>query len=271
MRAFRGPAPLATLILLCFVTIASATVVGDLKTSSGNGTTAVTLTSITFNTNTAGSPPGPPWNGQVSNTTSLMFSGCNGTLGAVGCLDSGAFTPSESILFANGNPINAGAGFGPNNPFITFAGNGTAHATITYIITGFGAGSSNTNCATAVNPGDSCSVFAGSPIILTFTATGTNVSLTGFGTTTDSGGGTSNWIGQFSTPITGMTPLQVQTFFCPSGTCTAADFASGRAIVKPSGGDFLASTVPEPGTTALTLIGGGLIALAAFKRRKSRA
>jgi len=110
---------------------------------------------------------------------------------------------------------------------------------------------------------------------LTLTATGTNVSLTGFGTVTD-GFGVSNWIGQFSTPITGQSPRDIQLHFCPSGTCTAQDFANSAngttsPIVKPSGGDFLASTVPEPGTTALTLIGGGLIALAAFKRRKSRA
>lgn len=271
MRAVRIPAvALATLVILCFATVASATVVGDLKLDAGNGSVTVTLSSITFNTDTSSDPPGPPWNAQVTNTTVLMFAGCpSGVLGAAGCLDSGAFTPSEAAEIANNNPIVAGAGLAPNNPFIQFAGNGVSHATILYTVTSLTPGSSNTNCTALVNIGDSCSVFAGSPFVLTLTATGTNVSLGAVGTVTD-GAGSSNWIGQFSEPITGMTPGQIQLFFCPSGTCQPADFTSGRSIVKPWSGDFLASTVPEPGTTALTLIGGGLIGFAALKRRKSK-
>ena len=264
MRASRVPAAaLATLVLLCFATIASATVVGELKTSSGNGTTTVTLSSITFTTDTTSIPPGPPWNAEVSNTTALMFAGCaSGVLGSPGCLVSG-----EGVEFANNNPIVAGGGFASNNPFIQFA----AHPSVLYTITAFGTTAGvTTNCA-ALTLGQSCVVFAGSPILLTLNATGTNVSLTALGTVTDGVGGPSSWIGQFSTPITGMTPSQIQLFFCPSGTCVAGDFTSGKSISQPSGGDFLATAVPEPGTTALTLIGGGLIAFAAFKRRKSRA
>jgi len=262
---------LAMLLSLCFVMAASATVIGDLKTSSGSGTTTVTLSTITFNFDNGANPPGPPWNGEVTNTTSLMFSGCaSGVLGTAGCLNAAPFNPSEAVLFANGNPIVLGNPLTANNPFIQFAGNGTTHATILYNITGAGPGSANTNCTALVNIGDSCSVFAGSPIVLTLTATGTNVSFATFGTVTD-GAGTSNWIGGFSTPITGQTPGQIQLFFCPSGTCGPADFSSGKSIVKPSGGDFLATAVPEPGTTAMTLIGGGLIVFAAVKRRKFRA
>lgn len=262
MRALRTPAVLATLLLLCFVTVASATIVGELKTSSGNGNTTVTLSTISYSTDSTSIPPGPPWNAEVTNTTNLMFAGCpSGVLGSPGCLIS-----AEGVEFANGNPIVLGAGLAANNPFIQFA----AHPSLLYTIAGAGPGAANTVCPSS-GIGLSCSVFAGSPIVLTLTATGTNVSFAVFGTATD-GAGSSNWIGQFSTPITGMTPHDIQIFFCPSGTCMPADFTSGKSITQPAGGDFLATAaVPEPGTTALTLIGGGLIAFAAFKRRKSRA
>ena len=241
MKALRMPAvAVATLVSLCFAMVASASVTGDLKISPGNGTMTLTLASITFNTDTASKPPGPPWNAQVTNTTTLTFAGCpSGVLGTAGCLDSGAFTPSEAVELANNTTINAGAGLGPNNPFIQFAGNGIAHATILYTVTSISPGSANTNCAALVNIGASCSVFAGSPFVLTLTPTGTSASLAMVGTVTD-GAGTTNWAGVLSTPINGMTPAQVQSFFCtgPSGTCTPADFASGRSITKPSAGDF---------------------------------
>src|SRR5262245_49379951 len=137
MSAVRMPrAALATLVLLCFATVSLATVTGDLKISSGNAIMTITLTSITFNINTASNPPGPPWNGEVTNTTTLMFAGCSsGVLGTAGCLGSGAFTPAEGVEIANNTTINASAGLGPNNPFIQFAGNGIAHASILYTIT----------------------------------------------------------------------------------------------------------------------------------------
>jgi len=270
MRASRVWATaVASLGFFCFVTVASAAIIGDLKTSSGAGTTTVTLSSITFNPDTNSNPAGPPWNGEVSNTTSLTFSGCpSGVLGTAGCLDAAPNNPSEGVLFANGNPIVAGSGFAANNPFIQFAGNGVTHATLLYTITGAGPGSANTNCA-ALAIGDSCSVFAGSPIILTLTATGTNVNLSVNGTATD-GAGASGWIGNFSTPITGMTPSQIQLFFCPSGTCQPADFTSGRSITKPSGGDFLATTIPEPTTIAMGGFGLGLILLGGIRRKMAR-
>jgi hypothetical protein len=262
----------ATLVSLCFATVASATIMGDLKTSSGNGVTTFTLGTITFNPNTAGTPNTGPWNAEVSNTTALTFMGCNGVLGSVGCLDSGGFMPSEAVELANNNTIALTGGLAPNNPFIQFAGNGTAHATLQYFIAAFGNGSPNTNCASLANPGDSCSLYAGSPVILTLTATGTNVAVAMSGTATD-GFGASTWIGQFVTPVSGMSPRDIQLYFCPSGTCQTEDFSSGRSIVKPSEGDFLASSssgVPEPGTIVLTLIGGGLIAFASVRNRRRK-
>src|SRR5260370_23688529 len=236
MKALRLPTvALLALVLVCFGTVASASIIGDLKTSSGNGTTTVSLSSISYSTDTTSIPPGPPWNAEVTNTTVLMFAGCpSGVLGAAGCLVS-----AEGVEFANGNPIVLGAGLAANNPFIQFA----AHPSLLFTITGAGPGSANTVCPSS-GIGLSCSVFGGSPILLTLTATGTNVSFAVFGTATD-GAGTSNWISQFSTPITGMTPIDIQLFFCPSGTCMPADFSSGRSITKPAGGAFFADGVPE--------------------------
>lgn len=264
MKGIRVPvAALATLALMFFIATASAAVIGDLKTGSG-GTVTVTLSSITFNPDPSSSPPGPPWNGEVANGTNLSFFNCSGVLNSPGCLQA-----TEAIEIANNNPITLGAGLGPNNPFISFVGNGTTHATVLYTVSTLGPGSANTNCAGAVNVGDSCSVFSGSPIILTKTSSGTTVSLPGAGTVSD-GHGLSNWVGQFQVPIAGMSPAQIQTFYCPSGTCTAADFAANRALSSSQSGDFVSTVVPEPGTISMALIGGGLIAFA-MRRRKSRA
>jgi hypothetical protein len=76
----------------------------------------------------------------------------------------------------------------------------------------------------------------------------------------------SNYVGGFSQTFTdnlpnglAPTPQNIQLFFCPSGTCTAADFSSGRSLTSSQSGSFTASAVPEPQTTALVL--GGLLVL----------
>jgi PEP-CTERM motif len=113
----------------------------------------------------------------------------------------------------------------------------------------------------SVNPavGNSCSiVFMGmqSPFILTTTATGTSVTLLAHGTIVDPAGGpVSNWNGAFTTQINGQTPSQIRTTVTAPGGSISSTFSGEFDVV-----------VPEPMTMAL--IGGGLIALAAIKRRK---
>jgi hypothetical protein len=241
-------------VLIACTSIASATIIGDLKTGSG-GTVTVSLTSLTFNTDTSSSPPGPPWNAQVASGTDLTFAGCpSGVLGTAGCLDSGAFGPNEAIQVSS--PLTPTTPL-PIADFLTFAGNGVTHAPLVYSLTALGPGSANTNCQ-GLTIGESCSVFAGAPLVLTDTASGTEANLSVSGTASD---GTSSvaYVGEFQSPISGMTPGQIQLFFCPSGTCTPADFASGLSITRSQSGDFVANVVPEPQTTALVL--GGLLVL----------
>src|SRR5260370_37771656 len=166
-------------------------------------------------------PPGPPWNAEVTNTTVLMFAGCpSGVLGAAGCLVS-----AEVVEFANGNPIVLGAGLAANNPFIQFA----AHPLILYTITVIGPGSPNTNCA-SLSVGNSCALFAGSPLILTDAPAGgtpgTTLSFAVAGTVTD-GAGTTNWIGIFSAGVSGNRPQELKDLFCPLCSFMTEAFTSG--------------------------------------------
>jgi hypothetical protein len=89
--------------------------------------------------------------------------------------------------------------------------------------------------------------------------------------------GGSNYVGGFSQTFTDLlpngtapTPLNIQLYFCPSGTCVAADFQSGKSITSSQSGSFTAATVvPEPTTISLTLLGGLLGALGSLRRKRA--
>jgi PEP-CTERM motif-containing protein len=239
------PVLVVTVVLLFSWAIpASATISGTLLTGSG-GTITYKETSITINTDPSSTPPGPPWNGEVANGTSLQFAGCSGILNSVGCLSA-----TEAIEFAQNTPITAV--LATNNPFILFA----VHPNLQFTAAFIGPGSGNTNCAAAFNIGDSCSPFAGSPLLLTKTATGTEVSF-GIGGTATDGAGSSVWLGQLESPFTGQTPVQLQNMLLAGGSVTSSQ-----------SGDFIASalTVPEP--TTISLVGIGLLVLGRGLRKR---
>jgi hypothetical protein len=238
---------LAVVVLFSSAMPASATISGTLLTGSA-GTITYSLTSITINTDPSSTPPGPPWNGEVANGTSLTFAGCGGVLGSPGCL-----SVTEAIEFAKNTPINFGTPLSTINPFIQFA----AHPVLQFTATAILPGSANANCAAAVNTGDSCSPFAGFPLLLTRTAVGTEVSFAVLGTATD-GTGTSTWSGQLESPIIGETPAQVQSALA-AGTVTSSQ--SGAFLVSAG------ATVPEP--TTISLLGFGLLMLGRGLRKRT--
>jgi len=228
---------------LFLVTAASASVIGNLDIGSG-GMVTVTITSATFSPDPTSVPAGPPWNAEVAVGTSLAFNG-------------GPLATGEGVDI--NSPLTT-ASIGEND-FLTFA----SHANLVYSLTGVGPGSSDTNCAAVTSIGQSCSVFAGSPIVLTLTGNGTSASFIVTGAVSDTGTGGlatgSSYTGTFSEPLVkplpngkSPTPANIQAFFCPGGVCDPS-----KSISTPFSGTFFATTVPEPQTTALVL--GGLLVL----------
>jgi len=246
---------------LLFVSNASASVDGTVLTGS-TGNITISLSSVIFNADPAAIGGG---NSDVANGTSLSFAGCSGVLGSPGCLSA-----QEGVTVNNADLTLMAPSAANANTFLTFA----AHPNLVYSINSVGPGSPNTNCATANMNGLSCSVFAGSPIILTYANGNTLIGLGVTGKASDAGVGGlatgSNYTGSFSAPFTQLlpngtdpTPQDIQLYFCPTGTCVASDFTSGKSIMTSQSGTFTArgpvGTVPEPGTLFLTLLGAGLL------------
>jgi hypothetical protein len=236
LRGFRLPiAACAGLAFLSFMTAASGAVMGhlDLANCAGGGVT-VNATTIDW---------------------TLPVGGGNG------CIQTGAGT---NVTYSGGGPLLPGVtgtildltfGGGTVLDFMTFAGNPNLH----FDLTALGPGVSNTTCAGVLNPNlPSCSAVAGSPFILTPTATGTAITLSAIGIGRDASGPNSNFLGAFTTQIAGVTPLSIQT-----------TIGGGGSISSTQSGDFTITVIPEPSTITMAGLGGLFVALFA-SRRKSR-
>jgi hypothetical protein len=280
----RALAPVAVLTGgFLLVSNASASIMGGLFTGS-SGNITVSLSSAIFNTDSAAIGGG---NSDVSTGTTLTFAGCaSGVLGSAGCL-----SQQEGVTINNADLTLSAPSAANANTFLTFA----SHPNLVFSINWPpGPGSLNTNCAaTTGNNGASCSVFAGSPIILTYSNGDTFVGLSvsnasnpaKVSDTGVAGLATSNstYTGGFSEFLTatlpnGMapTPQNIQNYFCPDfvtngNACSAADFNSGRSITSSQSGTFNANfnNVPEPSPLFLSSI-GILLLLVGTRVRKSQ-
>jgi hypothetical protein len=212
--------------ILALSPLASASVLGQLDLSSGANTVTVTADSVT-------------WNGPftvTSNTTLTYDGGTPVTTGTQGQL-------------ANLPPASQ-----PN--FVTFP----SIPSLSFSLLTVDPGSSNLDCATLALF-ESCSVEAGSHIVLTLTPTGTTVSLSASGTATDGTLPISDWEGVFSQPIVGFTPAEIQAAIGKLGSVTQP--YSANFVVT------LESTVPEPSTASMLAFASGCLGFALVRRQRS--
>jgi hypothetical protein len=232
---------------------ASASVINTLLTGS-TGTVTVSLQSLIFNTDPepgAGCTTtlGRGCNSDVATNTTLTFTG-------------GPLATGEGIYVNNNDLTLTAPSVSDANQFLTFQ----AHPNLVFSETGVGPGSSNTNCATASSNGLSCSIFMGSPIVLTYLNGHTSASVGVVGKASDTGvsglAGGSNYTGGFSQTFTDLlpngavpTPQNIQLYFCPGVVCTAADFASTKSVTTSQSGSITASSIPEPSSVFLGSLG----------------
>src|SRR5437879_4749431 len=181
---------------LLLVSNASASVINTLLTGS-TGTETISLTSEIFNNDPAALPSGT--------CTTTLGRGCNSdvstntTLSFIG----GPLFVGEGVYVNNNDLTLTAPSAADANTFLTFA----SHPNLVFSITWPpGPGSPQTNCATASSNGLSCSVFAGSPIVLTYLNGHTSASLGVVGRASDTGvaglAGGSNYTGGFSQTFT---------------------------------------------------------------------
>jgi PEP-CTERM motif len=178
----------------------------------------------------------------------------SGTVAGTGCIATGAgtnLTYSGGTLGPGviGNIANVTSGSVPIDQFMTFQG-----TSLDFVLTFLGPGSSNTDCS-SLTVGQSCSVSAGSPFVLTDLGASTIIGFSAGGTITD--GGTSDWSGAFSTQVN-ETALQIQNTILGGGTVTSTQ-----------SGQFSVQSVPEP--SSLLMLAFGLCSSAGLIRRKRSA
>ena len=221
---------------------ASASPLGLIRFDSGSGGVTVGINFVDW------TPPVDGTNGTFvvgsgTTLTSALGSPAVGSTGSFADLTGGTVSVSNFMIFAS-------------NPGLAFD--------LAFV----GPGSANSNCS-GLGVGQSCSIFLGSPVILTATGTGTAVSLSAGGTARD-GTTPSNWTGNFTTQITGTSPAQIQSLFgCTPGAPATACTNPTATVSSTYSGEFLATAVPTPEPTSVVLLGSGLLGLALIRRRKT--
>ena len=223
-----------------FSTNASATTIGLLRVDSGAGGVTVGLTSVDWLPTGGG--------------TGTFVIGAGTTLSSA--LGSPVATSTGTVLDLSGGTVV------PLANFMTF----TTVPGLAFDLGFVGPGSANTNCA-GLAIGGSCSIFVGSPFILTLTPTGTAVVLAVGGIARD-GTTPSNWSGNFTTSISSQTPLQIQQAFgCATGQGPTACTNPTATIGSTFAGEFTATpvSIPEPGS--IGLLGLGLIGLYCVRKK----
>jgi hypothetical protein len=217
--------------------LASGAVTGTLRITSDPGDVSVTADTINWRP-TVNANDGPFTVG--AGTTLTYGAGTALTIGTQGTI--------LDLIF--GMPF-------PVLNFMTF----DDAPNLSFDLTDLGPGPNNTVCSAVFNPNaPACSVFAGSPFILSATATGTAVTLSASGIARDGSLPVSTWLGAFTTQIAGRTPAQIQ-----------ANILGGGSETSTYSGEFVATftPIPEPSTVSLVLLGGGLVALG-IRRRAAR-
>jgi len=173
--------------------------------------------------------------------------------GGNGCVLVGGGT---TLTFDAGTQLPAGtsgaiqdlvAGGGTVSNFIAFQLPG-----ISFDLVSLGPGSSDTDCSDGF-----CSPAAGSPVRLQLQAGGITALTLPFTLTAHDATTSATYLGNFSTQISGLTPLQIQTALAGGGSITS----TFSATAAPG-----TSTVPEPAT--LALLGVGIARLSFARRRR---
>lgn len=234
LMGFRPIAVCTALAFFGFLSTASADTLAIANCSGGG--VIVTATTIDW-TNPVGGPDGCIVTGIGTNVN----------------YGSGVLGPST---FGRILDLPAGTPGFPDPGFMTFnSGPGAVHPTLFFDLSGLGPGSALLACAAPV--GSSCSPFAGSPFILTRTATGTSVSLSANGDVRVSATSIGSWFGAYTTQLPGRTPEQIITNINTPGGFESSTYSGAFVTI-----------IPEPGTISLSLIGGLLVAFAVKRRRQ---
>ena len=230
----------AVLGVLSFAALSTAYATPISGVVNTTGVASVNLTSINFLSGTF-----VPNLFLVSVPVSNSFTGLAGTTGTIANLTNN---------LTNTGPQPVGASFTDAN-WMVFS---SASPLIAFDLTFIAPGIDGTGGCSSSAIGATCTPFSFSPFNLQNTTNGTSVAFSVSGNARNvSTGELTPFTGNFTTQITSQNIPQI-----------LATINSGGSIVNSYSANFIASTVPEPGT--ISLFGAGLIGLGLLQRRRAR-